>query len=79
MNAAKTRYALLAAADALEDDPARLEALIADDAEAEMTAPQVISALRVYAALLGRPPAPDPTAEEQAQIDRFGIFAEEEA
>lgn len=25
-----------------------------------------------------RPPAPEPTPEEQAEIDRFGIWGEEE-
>lgn len=84
MNPAKTRYALLAAADALDEDDSRLRALIADEAEdAELTAEQVIDSLRILAAVMGSPsprkPAPDPSPEEQAEIDRFGIFDENEA
>lgn len=76
MNVRKMRYALAVAADALDDDDRFLGRLIDEDGDtAEMTAPQVIHALRLYAALL-HPPAPWPSPEEQAQIDRFGIFAE---
>ena len=75
MNPSQARYALLVAADALQDDPARLEAHVADDgAQAAMTATQVVDALRVYASL----PAPYPSPPERREIARFGIFAEEE-
>lgn len=75
MNPSQARYALLVAADALQDDPARLEAHVADDGkQAAMTATQVVDALRIYASL----PAPYPSPPEQREIARFGIFAEEE-
>ena len=81
MNPTKARYALLVAADALQDDPSRLEAEIADDGTgAEMDARQVIDALRFYAAVVAPPvrlPAPLPSPPEQREIDRFGIWAEE--
>ena len=46
------RYALLAAADALDAEPDRLQALIADDGpDAPLTAAGVIAALRLLADL----------------------------
>ena len=49
---AERKYALLVAADALEADEHQLRELIEDDGEAALlTAPQVISALRLLAAL----------------------------
>lgn len=52
MTAPHRRYALLVAADALEADDRTLQDLIADDDRAALlTAPQVINALRILAAL----------------------------